>query len=335
MAAAIAYLFGRPVAWLEKHYIPRPLGIIALYLLAGGIVATFVLIISPILFSEISRLAAALPEYTFAARQYLLTVQSRYHSFLPAELAAAADSVVSGISADVEKALGKVMAGIPGLLFGMWEAVVAPVLAFYILRDWESIRSTLVSLIPRRIRPEVLGLAAEIDRAVGGWIRGQAVLALIIGSLTGLALSAIGVRYAALLGIVAGSAEFVPYFGPILAAVPGIGIAFLQSRQLAVWTAVAYVVIQQAEGAVIAPHVIGSSMGLHPLTVVFALLAGARVGGVLGMLLAVPLAGVVKVTVQYLYTKFVQVDIRDLRPKAETTPPDDETADAGCDDVRL
>jgi predicted PurR-regulated permease PerM len=138
---------------------------------------------------------------------------------------------------------------------------------------------------------------------LGSFIRGYFLVAAIVGGLTAIAMALLGLEFALMLGIFAGLAELIPYFGPVIGAVPAIGLAVLQSKWLAAKVALAFFVIHQLEGNIISPKILGDKVGLHPLMVIFSLMAGGELYGLAGMLLAVPVAAVLRVVVVFVYIK--------------------------------
>jgi predicted PurR-regulated permease PerM len=184
--------------------------------------------------------------------------------------------------------------------------VFAPIMAFYILKDWEQIKQALENLLSPQFRRELGGLAGQIDRVIIEFSKGYLLISVIIGVLIGLAASLIGVKYALLIGIISAVGELIPYFGPILGGIPAVGLAMLQSPWQAFYMLAAIIIIQQLESNIITPRIIGQKVGMHPLTMVFALLAGGKLFGIGGMLIAVPLAAAMKIILHYLYLKVVE-----------------------------
>jgi len=137
------------------------------------------------------------------------------------------------------------------------------------------------------------------------FIRGHLLVASMVGVLTSLGLALVGVKFYLLLGIIAGIADLIPYFGPIIGAIPAVGLALLNSSQQALYVLLVMVVVQQVENNLLSPKILGDSVGLHPVVVIFVLLAGGHLFGILGMLLAVPLTAILRILVNYLYTLLV------------------------------
>ena len=143
-------------------------------------------------------------------------------------------------------------------------------------------------------------MAQRLNELMGAFLRGQLIVAAIVGLLISVGLASLKVKYALVIGTVAAVFEFIPYFGPVIAAVPAVLFAFVQSPATALWAVVLVVVVHQVEGAVLQPQVMSGSMDLHPLTVIFSILVGGELLGIWGMFLAVPAAASLKLIIGYL-----------------------------------
>ncbi|HEX6510620.1 MAG TPA: AI-2E family transporter, partial [Chloroflexota bacterium] len=177
------------------------------------------------------------------------------------------------------------------------------VISLYLLIDGPRIRHNILRVVPDSQRNRVLFIDATLRTVVGGYVRGQLLLALTIGLMASAGCFLLGVRYPLVIGLIAGFFELVPMLGPILGAVPAIGIAAFQSWQLAVATVILFIVIQQLEAHIIAPRIMGHAVGVHPIVAILAVLLGAELDGVLGALVAVPVAGIVYVLAQAAYSR--------------------------------
>lgn len=185
--------------------------------------------------------------------------------------------------------------------------VITPVVAFYFVLDWARMLATLDSLIPVHQRAEVRALTAEIDRALGGFLRGQSLVCLFLGLWYGIGFSLIGLNYGFLIGISAGFLSFIPYFGSTTALVVGASMAVVQGwpHWSLFFYALGVVVIgQMLEGNVLAPKLVGESVGLHPVWLMFALLAFGSLLGFTGLLIAVPVAAALGVVMRFSLRRY-------------------------------
>lgn len=171
-------------------------------------------------------------------------------------------------------------------------AVVAPVISYYMLRDMNKWRQrALVSMAGYPL--PYIDLLRDVDRVITGFVRGQSIVAASVAVMVWIAAYALGLRYGAALGLIAGLGEFLPFFGPVIASVPIVAAGFIKSAATGVWALVVVVIIQWIDGNIIVPRVTGPRVGLHPLWIVFSLLAGGKLLGFWGLFIAVPLGGMV------------------------------------------
>jgi predicted PurR-regulated permease PerM len=161
-------------------------------------------------------------------------------------------------------------------------------MAFYLLRDRRRISAWLTLLLPVKHRARGVRAAREMKRETAAFLRGQLVLSLAVGGMTAAALALIGVPGWLLLGVLMGVLELVPYIGPVIAGVPAVLLALPGGWSRALWTLAALVLVQEIEGAILSPRLVGSATALHPLTVLLLVSAGGMIGGALGMVLVIP-----------------------------------------------
>ena len=145
-----------------------------------------------------------------------------------------------------------------------------------------------------------------MDNSLGSFIRGQLLISAIVGILIAVGLSIMGVDFALIIGLIAGIFNIVPYFGPIIGAVPAVVFALLKSPLTAVYVVLLFAVVNQVESSIISPNILGEHVGLHPVTVIFSIISGGYLFGILGVILAVPVTSIVKVTLRYVHNKLLQ-----------------------------
>ena len=199
--------------------------------------------------------------------------------------------------------------------------VLAPIIAFYLLVDLPRLRRIMLGLIPKQSEREVLVVAHRLNRAIGGFFRGQLLVATIVGVMVSIGLFVIGLPFWILVGMVAGLFNIIPLIGPWIGAVPGVIIA-LTTRDVgtAVWVAVIMGAAQQIDNHFISPIVMQRAVKLHPAAVMMALLAGGTIGGFFGLLLAVPAAAVLKIVVGHLWHTYVLGEPFDTELAADDAP---------------
>jgi predicted PurR-regulated permease PerM len=164
------------------------------------------------------------------------------------------------------------------------------VLAYYMVVEVESLKRLVRNIAPERYQPSIVGVITRVQRKLGDWMRAQLILSGAVAALTYVGLLIIGLPYALVLGLLVGVLELVPYAGPVIAAVPGIFLALSLSPFKAVLALAVYVLVQQAESHFLIPKVNQKFVGVNPIVSIMALLLGARLGGILGVLVAIPIA---------------------------------------------
>ena len=184
--------------------------------------------------------------------------------------------------------------------------MLIPVVTFYLLRDWDLLMARLRDLLPRQWEPTVVSLAAECDEILGAFIRGQLMVMLALAVVYSLGLWVVGLELALLLGFIAGLASIVPYLGFIVGIVAASVAAYFQFHhcQSLMWVCVVFVIGQVLESTVFTPLLVGDRIGLHPVAVIFAIMAGGQLAGFTGVLLALPVAAVAMVWLRHLHERY-------------------------------
>lgn len=295
LALVIAYVLEPVVTYLCRLGMGRVWAIVTVYALVALAVSGVVFFLVPGLLDELSRLADRIPEFTGKLQNWVRNLQSDYaRTPLPDTVRQGIDDTITAAEDLLLEGISSAGQGVVGMAMGAFSLLLAPFLAFYMIRDIDFFKKHLVALLPDGSRMEWLGAIGDLDRVLSGFIRGQLVLAGILGAAVALLVWALGLKFAILMGLIAAVGEFIPYFGPLIAAVPAVGLALIQSPATAIKLAVFLLLLHQLEQAVLVPRVFKETLDLHPLAVVFALLLGARALGLLGMILAVPAAGIFK-----------------------------------------
>ncbi|MGE5573260.1 MAG: AI-2E family transporter [Bacillota bacterium] len=306
LALGLSYLMNPLVTYLEKRGAPRSAGTLVVYVGFTLFIALVGVYLFPRLFSQLEMLAEVIPEQAQQIQARLLAFYARFDRFnVPEPIRGAVDDGIRRTEAALADFVRRTVGAIPGLLPRMTMLILVPVLAFYFTMDFPELKMWLLSWIPSRWRSEVVGLLIEMDHALGSFIRGQLLVSAVVGVLIFAGLSIIGIDFALVIGIVAGLFNVIPYFGPVIGAIPAVVLAFLKSPVLVVYVIVLFVLVNQFESAVVGPNILGEQVGLHPVAVIFAILAGGHLFGIVGILLAVPVAAIVRVIFRYLHGRLV------------------------------
>lgn len=302
----ITYVTVPLVERMERRQVPRVVAILLVYTLLGAAFWLLVLYVWPKLAGELNRMLGSLPAQTQRLSDHLAQIVSGpVKGRLGAIVKALATAGIRESQALVGKVAGRVFEVTLDIFSRALLIVLGPVIAFYLTRDLDALRRGTLEFLPVAIRDEVLGLLHEINLVLSGYIRGQLAVSFFVGLVTGLGLVWLRIPYALLIGLLAGLFDIVPYFGPVIAGIPAVGLALSRSPWHAVYVLLLLLAIHQFEGAILVPRVIGDRTGLHPVLVIFAVLAGGQLFGVVGMLVAVPVAAVLKVLLRFAARKLI------------------------------
>ncbi len=188
-----------------------------------------------------------------------------------------------------------------------------PVWLFYVLNDQSRFTKVAVGMIPAQIRDDTVNIARIADRILSQYLRGQLLLCVVVGVFATIGLTLLKVPFPAVLGLIAGIFEILPFVGPLLGALPAVLVALIQDPLLAVWTILLFVVIQQVENTVLVPRISGKAVELHPALIVLVLIIGSEVAGLAGAIFAVPVTAIVRDVFKYLY---LRLGDQPLEPRA-------------------
>lgn len=276
----------KPVEWLTARKIPRVISILIVYILLIGVVSFAVGIIVPPLVSQTSEFVSNLP-----------TIVSKINDFLVFNKIPVND-LSRVISDQVNQIAGNIVSITTAIFSSIFVVLTMIVLSFYLLMEWKTFMRLLASPFTGRQEKKVINLVSQIERGLGAWVRGQLTLSLIVGVVTYIGLTVLGIPFALPLALIAGILEIVPLIGPIIAAIPAILVGLTISPLLALAVAALFFIVQQLENHIIVPMVMSKVVGLQPAAVIIAVLAGAQLYGVGGALLAVPIVIVVKIFIK-------------------------------------
>lgn len=312
VAALLAYLGDPLVDRLERRKLSRTVSVILVFSLIFLVLVLALVFLLPLLQSQIAHFVERLPGYLSWIQN---NVVPALNQALGQEELFDLQVLRQALSEHWQQA-GSVAAGIAGSLFGSgmkllgWLAnlVLIPVVTFYLLRDWDLLVEEVRSLLPRSIEPTVSQLARESDEVLGAFLRGQLMVMLALGSIYSIGLWLAGLEVALLVGMLAGLVSFVPYLGFIVGFLAA-GLAMLLQTQewLPLLPVLAvFGVGQLVESLLLTPLLVGDRIGLHPVAVIFAVLAGGQLFGFFGVLLALPVAAVLAVLVRHAHQRYLQ-----------------------------
>ncbi len=332
LALLLAYLLNPLVERLMKIRLSRALATILTYFILLIALAGGTSILVPMVVQQVSSINLDFVAIYESVRQIVADYQTITILDFSIELSAILQSLedrlielATGFASRSAEELVEISFGVAsGFVSTFVWLIFILVVSFWLIKDADKMMGSLAGLIPLDYRDDVEGLGYSVGDVWNSFFRGLLLLSLIVGVITGVTMWLAGVKNALLLGMLAGVLEVVPTFGPVIAAIPGVAVAFFQgSTHLPVangWFALLvlglYVMIQQAENNLLAPRIIGASVKLHPLVVLVGAIGGYSIGGILGAFLAAPVIGTSRILGEYIYKKLVEVEHIPEVPKA-------------------
>lgn len=312
LAAVIAYICNPLVTWLEARKIPRTLSTIFVMLMTMGIFIAMALILFPLFEKEVSRLVERIPSFLdLVKNQFIPWLEDNFNVELQIDIASLKQMLTDhwksagGVAAQM---LPSLKSGGLILLTFLMNLVLVPVVLFYLLRDWNNLIRQMGELIPPVWQKQVFTLAKETDDVLAEFMRGETAVITIMSIYYVTGLWLVGLEFALPIGLISGILVFVPYLGTIT----GLALAtFAAITQFQEWSSViaVWVVVgsgQLLESMLITPRLVGERIGLHPVAVIFALLAFGQLFGFIGILLALPVSAVLLVLLRHLHTQYME-----------------------------
>lgn len=309
---ALAYLLDPVADRLERWGLSRTLATVLILVLFVLVAVTLIIVLVPILGNQLAGFVAKLPDYVNRLQAF---VNSHAGSRIVQALRVSPD--------DVKGSFGEIMnqgaAWIGSIMTGLWNGgqalmsvasllVVTPVVAFYMLLDWDRMVATVDSWLPRDHQATIRRLASEMDEGVSNFVRGQVSVSALLGAFYAIGLTLTGLNFGLLIGLFAGLISFIPYVGSIIGGLLAIGVAVVQfwpEWTSVVLVATVFAVGQFIEGNILQPKLIGESVGLHPVWLMFALFAFGALFGFVGMLVAVPAATAISVVTRFMLAQYL------------------------------
>lgn len=328
LAAALLAYMGNPIVnRLERRRLSRTWAVVVLFVVLSLLLIALLLIFVPLLERQIVLLANKLPVYIDWLQEKALPSASAWLGVEMGgldlaslkELVAGQMKAVGGVAATVWSAISRSGMTLLGWLANL---LLIPVVAFYLLRDWNLLLERIHLLLPRSFEPVVVRLAKQSDEVLGSFFRGQLLVMLSLAVVYSTGLSIVGLDLALLIGMIAGLVNFVPYLGFIIGIVMAGVAAVMQFHEALplLYVAIVFMVGQTLEGMVLTPWLVGEKIGLHPVAVIFAVLAGGQLFGFFGVLLALPVAAVLVVVLRYLLERYLGSELYVESKKEKAAP---------------
>jgi len=285
---------------LHRRKVPRAVGVLIVYFCLFAVIGLIGSFLVPPLVDQFKDFSQRLPAIASGLENSFQGVNTFFQA---QHIALTAQGLLAEISSQLATSTSDIFSATIGVFSGFVSAIIVLVMTFYMAVKDDGIKNFVVSITPEKHKKYAGSLILRIQRKIGRWMLGQLLLMFIIFAMNLTALLILGVPYALTLAIFAGLMEMVPFIGPIVSAVPAILVGLSVSPLTGLLVFIAYIIIQQIEGHIIIPQLMRKVVGLHPIAVILALLVGLKLGGILGALLAIPIATAVSVFIGDLFAK--------------------------------
>ena len=313
LSGVLAYLLFPVVRTLES-WVPlrsrwpnltRILAILLIYLAGAAVVAGALAMVIPPAFTQATEFVDDVPDLIAETRATLEGWSEQYTGRVPEDVRAQIEKALnSGGSVLIDAArtvLGKTVGTVTNTVTTVIGLAIVPFMLFYLLKDREAAVEGFYSLMPSAAQRHTRNVLAIANQVLGSYVRGQLTLAFVVGFLAFLGLFLMGIKFSALLGVIAGVTEMVPVIGPLLGAIPGILVTLATSPEDLIWVILLYVGIQLVENALLVPRIQGQAVDMHPAIIMVILVVGSEAAGLFGVILAVPVAAVARDVFMYFY----------------------------------
>ncbi|MFC1622631.1 AI-2E family transporter [Patescibacteria group bacterium] len=299
VAVILASVFDPWVDWLQKYKIPRSISILTIYIILIALLSLIIVLMVPPIAEQVGQLARNFPiYYEKIVSGFSNSPEGVQQMTLPETL--------QTLSASLGQTTKSVFSTLTGIFGGLASFLVVLVITFYLTVEENMIKRTINYLVPRTKRKYIVDLIDRMQLKMGLWLRGQLALMIVVGILTYIGLTILGVKYALLLALIAGLLEVIPFVGPWLSGIPAVIVGFSDSLLKVVLIIGLYFVVQQLENSIIVPKVMQKAVGLNPIIVITAIMIGGKLGGVVGALLAVPVAAAIGVYISDIMPRYAR-----------------------------
>ncbi|MFD1177032.1 AI-2E family transporter [Paenibacillus puldeungensis] len=303
IALIISYVLNPVVRMLGGRKVPRTAAVLLIYAVFLTSLSVILMNVIPMFIEQLEELGEHLPELTMHTQQMM---DSWNTGLLPGSIRMGMNNWFFQFENRLANGISTFLDNIGTTIGVVFNAFIIPFLIFYILKDFEVIERLVIQYLPRSRRKSIINLLKEIDEALGNYIRGQLLVCVIIGVLAYIGYIIIGMPFALLMAGVVAICNIIPYLGPFLGAAPAMVVATTISWKMVLLVLLVNMVCQMIESNIISPQVVGRTLHLHPLLIIFALLVGGEIAGIPGLILAVPFFAVMKVIIQHFYTYYVR-----------------------------
>jgi predicted PurR-regulated permease PerM len=307
----ILYYLLRPLVNFLAKKMPRGLAILILYLAIIGLITGVIFYVGPILQRQINSLIENTPDLIDRFREALLTLQQNewVSQFQNGERFSFED-ITNRLTDYLNEAASTLGSNLMNIISTITNIVVLiiliPFVLYYMLKDGNKLSGKVLNLVPQKHENEGKKVLSDMDDALSSYIQGQVIVSFCVGVLVYIGYLIIGLDYSLVIAILTMLTNVIPFIGPFISAVPAVIVGFLQEPIMALWVIIVILVVQQIEGNLISPQVMGRKLDIHPLTIILLLVAAGKFAGFLGLLLAVPTYAILKVLFIHIY-RFIKL----------------------------
>ncbi|OAS84979.1 MULTISPECIES: AI-2E family transporter [Metabacillus] len=295
----ITYLLHPVIERLHRTGVPRSISILIIYFLFFGVIGYGFYRGVPVLVNQLRDLLENFPQFSDTYNNWINSIRNQTNQW-PDGIHERIDNMFQQTEEWLALTIEKLINSLRSVFDYILLIAIIPFLVFYMLKDYDQIKKAAWYLTPRKWRNEAIQFLKDLDRSLGNYIRGQLFVCLIIGSLAFLSLWFFKVKYPLILGLLIGVTNIIPYFGPIIGAVPALIIAATMSAKSVIIVIVIILILQFIEGNILGPLIVGRSLHMHEIIIMLALLAGGEIGGVVGLMLAVPIVVILRELIIHL-----------------------------------
>ncbi|WP_394233056.1 AI-2E family transporter [Niallia oryzisoli] len=317
VAAFITYLLHPIIERIHEGGLHRGMAVFIIYFLFFGGVGFAVYKGLPEIIKQLKDLAESVPELTNQYLDFVNYVQHKTAAW-PDGIQERINEGIVSIEQSLAAILTNVINSILELVSSLFTFAIIPFISFYMLKDYVLIKKAVWYLTPRKWRQGGIILLRDIDKSLGSYIRGQTLVCVMIGTISALLFWFFHMKYPLLLGLIIGITNVIPYFGPVIGAIPAVIIASTLSVKMMIITACIIFCMQFLEGNILSPLIVGKSLHMHPLIIMLALFAGGEIGGILGLILSVPIVAILKASLLHIKKHFSKKNTIDLFKQNDT-----------------
>lgn len=317
-AALIAYLSNPLVNYLERLRVPRIIGVLVVFLMVIGVFILLGLFLVPLIIDQINLLIHKLPSFFIWLQNTALPwLNSKFGEVMPINMQSFNFAVVEGIK-NHQDVIGKIITTITSSGFTIvaiiFEILLIPVVTFYLLRDWNKLILNCREILPRSMEPTIVMLVKRYNEILQAFIRGQLLVMIILAFIYSIGLWIVGLQFAVLIGVVAGLLTIVPYLGFTIGLISALLSAYYQFNDInyLFYVLIVFLIGQAIESMILTPLLVGDSIGLHPVAVLFSVLAGSYLFGFMGALIALPVAAAIMVLMRFGLVKYYRSSLYSL-----------------------